>query len=250
MAERASTLRTGSSETVYRMLRNRIMTCELVPGQMLTARGCAVELGLGLCTIRDALTHLARDGLVQTVPHNGYRITPLTLKSVNDLSALWALLCPELAALGISRADPKQVAELRRLMTDATTALAGPLDRDHIVRFIDLTGRAFDLLAVASHNEQFVEVYRSLASELWRIFTVILIAADSVDTLQATTATWHSAIDRRDGLTATRIVREVTTATRASAMDVLGDCPKIGDNVVVPLGRRAPATPHGQAGPA
>ncbi|MFD5541511.1 GntR family transcriptional regulator [Streptomyces sp. NPDC127079] len=239
-----------SSETVYRMLRNRIMTCELRPGQWLTERRIAVEFGLGLPPARQALTRLIRDGLVQQMPPHAYRITPLTLQSADDLFTAWAMLGPEMAALGTSQADPKQAAELRRLIVDGNAVIAGPLDRDSIARFIDITEQGFDLLAVASRNDRLIEVYRSLAGEMWRVLTLILHAAGSVDTLLDAGVSWDSTFDRRDGLMATRIFRHVATATRASAMDVLGDCPKIGDNVVVPLGRRAPATPHGPAGPA
>src|SRR5689334_3814510 len=69
-----------SPEDVYRMLRTRIMTCELVPGQLLTERASAVRFGVGLSPLRDALTRLVSDGLVQAVPPNAYRITPLDLK--------------------------------------------------------------------------------------------------------------------------------------------------------------------------
>jgi DNA-binding GntR family transcriptional regulator len=227
----------GSSETVYRVLRNRIMTCELAPGQLLTERRNAVELGLGLPPVHDALTRLVRDGLVRTVSPDAYRVTPLTPKSVNDLLTAWALLGPEVAALGISRADPQQAAELRRLMAHGTAVLAGSLDQDRIVRFMDITERAFDLLAVASRNDQLIEVYRSFAGELRRVVTLILIAADSVDMLLAAGATWDSAFDRRDARAATQITRDVTAAHHASALRVLGDRPRFGDGVVVPLWR-------------
>lgn len=224
-------------EAAYSVLRNRIMTCELAPGRWLTERRCAVELGLGLPPVRDALTRLVQDGLVQVVSPHGYRVTSLTLKSVDDLFTTWEMLGPDVAALGTSRVDPEQTAELRRLMVDGNAVLAGPLDRDSVARFIDITQRVFDLLAVASGNDRLIEVYRSLAGEMWRVLTLILFEANSVDTLLAAGVTWDSTFDRRDALTATRIFRDVSAATRASAMDVLGDCPKIGDGVVVPLRR-------------
>jgi DNA-binding GntR family transcriptional regulator len=123
-----------SSKAVYRLLRNRIMTCELVPGQLLTERRSAVELGLALLPVRDALTRLVRDRLVQAVSPNAYRITPLAPKSVHDPLAVWALLGPEMAALGTSRADPEQAAELGQLWVNRNAVLVGPLDRDRVDR--------------------------------------------------------------------------------------------------------------------
>ncbi|MFF4116247.1 GntR family transcriptional regulator [Streptomyces sp. NPDC001714] len=223
-----------SSESVYHSLRTRIMTCELVPGHPLTERASAVEFGLGLPPVRDALTRLVGDGLVQVVSPHTYRITPLTLKSVDDLFAVWALLGPEMAALGTSRADSAQAARLRQLMVDGNAVLTGPLDQDRVVRFIDITEQTFDLIASASRNDRLIEVYRSLSCEMWRVLTLILSSADCVDTLQAAGVTWHSVIDRRDAVAATRLTRHVAAATRASAVRLLTDRTS-GDGVVLPL---------------
>ncbi|MFI1050909.1 GntR family transcriptional regulator [Streptomyces griseoruber] len=227
-----------SSEAVYRMLRNRIMTCELVPGQLLTERTSAVQWGLGLPPVRDALTRLVGNGLVQVVSPNAYRITPLTLKSVNDLFTVWALFGPEMAALGTSRADPEQAGRLRQLMVDGNAVLAGPLDRDQVLRFIHITERTFDLVASASLNDRLlIEVYRSLSGELWRVLALVLISADRVDTFLAAGMTWHSVIDRRDALGVTRLTSQAAAASRASAVRLLTDRTKNGDGVVLPLRR-------------
>ncbi|MEU1183291.1 GntR family transcriptional regulator [Streptomyces sp. NPDC005820] len=234
----ALALETPSSEAVYRMLRNQIMTCELSPGRLLTERESAVELGLGLSLVHEVLTRLMRDGLVQAVSPGVYRITPLTLKSANDLLTVWTLLAPEMAALGTSRADPQQAAGLRQLMVEGNTVLAGPPDRNRVIRFIDIAEQVFGLVATASRNERLVETYRSLAGETWRVISLILLAADCVDTLLAAGVTWGSTIEDRDGATATQIVRDVTLATHMSAMRVLSNRPGTGGGgVVLPLRR-------------
>ncbi|MFF4806320.1 GntR family transcriptional regulator [Streptomyces sp. NPDC002144] len=234
---RAPATQARPSEAVYRTLRTRIITGELPPGQPLNERASAVAFGLGLSPVRDTLTRLVGDGLVQVVAPHAYRITPLTLKSVNDLFTVWTLVGPEMAALGTSRADPKQAAQLRQLMMDGNALLAGPLDRDGVVRFIDITEETFDLVASAADNDRLMEVYRSLSCELWRVLTLILISADCVDTLRAAGVTWHSAIDRRDTLGVMRLTRQIAGATRASALRLLTDRTKSGDGVVIPLRR-------------
>ena len=101
------------SEAAYRTLRERVLTCKLSPGARLTERGTAAELGLGLSPVRHALTRLIQDGLVQVIPLKGYRVAPLTVRSVDDLFNVWLLLGPEIARLGVTQADPGQAAELR-----------------------------------------------------------------------------------------------------------------------------------------
>lgn len=43
-------------EAAFRRLRSDIVACRLTPGQRLTERGLAAELGMGVSPVRDALT--------------------------------------------------------------------------------------------------------------------------------------------------------------------------------------------------
>lgn len=54
----------------------------------------ALTTGLGVSSIREALTRLDHDGLVRTLPRKGYQVTPLTVKSVDDLFVLWGIIVP------------------------------------------------------------------------------------------------------------------------------------------------------------
>ncbi|HEY1454899.1 MAG TPA: GntR family transcriptional regulator, partial [Candidatus Dormibacteraeota bacterium] len=85
----------------YRRLRADIASCRLAPGQRLTERGLAARTGLGVASIRDALTRLDHDGLVRTLPRKGYQVKPLTIKAVDDLFHFWAVIGPELVRRGI-----------------------------------------------------------------------------------------------------------------------------------------------------
>jgi DNA-binding GntR family transcriptional regulator len=222
------------SDTAYRLLRERILACELGPGERVTERGAAAALDLGLSPVRDALTRLAQDGLVQVIPRKGYRVTPLTLKSVDDLFHTWALLGPEIARLGVARADPEQAAHLVRLADEGSRALVGAPGPQRAARFIDHADALFDLLAVTTGNDKLIEVYRSLSGEMSRVWTVILTADPLVDGAPGL-AGWEQVIERRDGDGAAAIARGFIQASHASAMRVLRRWPSVRDSEVVPL---------------
>ena len=88
---------------VYVTLREQIATCQLAPGQRVTERQLATDLGYGLTPVRQALARLSGERLVRTLPRRGYQITPLTIGSVNELFQVWRIIGPpivELAAQG------------------------------------------------------------------------------------------------------------------------------------------------------
>jgi DNA-binding GntR family transcriptional regulator len=223
------------SETAYDALRNRILACELGPGERLTERQTATDLGLGLSPVRDALTRLVQDGLVQVIPRKGYRVAPLTMKSVDDLFHAWVLIGPEIARLGVVRADAEQTAALRRLVAGADQALAMTPTRGRAARFIQLADEMFDLLAIATDNERLLEIYRSLAGEMSRVWTLILTADPEPEVLHAANAGWQPSIEDRDGEHAAQIARAFIQASHVAAMRVLQSWPSVRHSEVVPL---------------
>src|SRR3954447_11474126 len=116
--------RISLGEAAYRRLRGDIIACRLAPGQRLTEKQLAADTGFGLAPIRDALTRLDHEGLVRTLPRKGYQVTPLTLKSVDDLFTLWRIVGPEIVRLGVRDATADQ----RQRIGAAFTALAGLRD--------------------------------------------------------------------------------------------------------------------------
>ena len=225
------------SGTAYEALRHRIITCELAPGERLTERRTAAELGLGLSPVRDALTRLVQDGLLQVAPRKGYRVTPLTVKSVDDLFTAWVLIGPEIARLGVSRAGLEQGEALRRLFAEIDRALGTAPVHDGATRFIELANEAFDLLAIAADNDRMLEIFRSLAGEMSRLWTVILTADVEHEVLQVANAGWDSIIDEHDGERAAGNAHAFIRASHAAAMRVLRAWPSVRNSEVVPLRR-------------
>ncbi len=102
--------RVSLGEAAYRRVRGDIISCRLAPGQRLTEKQLATDIGLGISPVRDALTRLSHEGLVLTLPRKGYQVAPLTPKSIDDLFVVWEIVGPELVRLGIRQATEEQIA--------------------------------------------------------------------------------------------------------------------------------------------
>ncbi|WP_118133272.1 GntR family transcriptional regulator [Oceanicella sp. SM1341] len=91
-------------ERVYRVLRNRIMWGEIPPGQALTLRGVAEELGVSMTPSREAVRRLAAEGAL-SLSSSGRISTPeLSNDRLEELASIRALLEPELASRALPRA--------------------------------------------------------------------------------------------------------------------------------------------------
>lgn len=78
----------GAAERAAAGLRAWMEAGRLVPGQRLVAAELALELGVALPALREALERLAGEGLVELMPHRGARIArldPADLEEVYEL---------------------------------------------------------------------------------------------------------------------------------------------------------------------
>lgn len=158
----------------YERLRGEIIRCRLRPGAEVTEQGLAVGYGFGKTPIREALSRLAQEGLVRAVPRRGYVISPITLKDVQDLSAVRCILEAEAARQAAGRVDGD---ELRRL-DDLCRAGYDPADSDSAAAFLAINREFHVTIARASRNERLVVMIGQLLDEMERLFHLGLVLRD------------------------------------------------------------------------
>lgn len=101
-------------EKVYDELRADMISCRIAPGTEIRENELAQRFGVSKSPVRDALMRLEREGLVITLPRQGYRVAPVSLADVQDMFHLRDALeqaCMERIA---RRASDEQLAELDR----------------------------------------------------------------------------------------------------------------------------------------
>lgn len=102
-------------DRVYRHLRRRILHGELSPGEPLTLRGVAAELGVSMTPAREAVRRLAAEGAL-AISASGRVSTPvLSPQRIEELAAIRSLLEPELAARALPRAHFSLIERLKRM---------------------------------------------------------------------------------------------------------------------------------------
>ena len=70
----------------HNRIRGEILACRIAPGQKLVIADLCERFGFSLGAVREALAALATEGLVETQPRKGFRVTPITEAELLDIT--------------------------------------------------------------------------------------------------------------------------------------------------------------------
>ncbi len=127
----------SSHELVYRTMRSRIMCGEILPGTALTIRGVGERFGVSMTPVREALRRLAAEGAL-TLSASGRVKTPdLSNERIEELTAIRALLEPELASRALPRAHLTLIDRLQTINSSISKAVANRDAVDYIRANLD-----------------------------------------------------------------------------------------------------------------
>ena len=168
------------AEQAYLRLRHDILTCILSPGQVVSERELARQYDMSKTPIREALTQVCHDGLMQRLPGRGYMVAPITIKDVRDLFDLRLILEVAAAERAARHPSPAQIAVLKEM-----SLISYCLDdlESHIL-FLK-ANRSFHLaLAEAAANRRLMGTLEGLMIEMDRLFHLGLRLRDSSEEMK------------------------------------------------------------------
>lgn len=165
------------AQQAYRRTRQEIMTAGLMPGQVVSERELARRYEMSKTPVREALSQICHEGLMQRLPGRGYIVAPITVRDIQDLFDMRLILEIASASRAVSNATPESLSRLKKL-ADVRYRLDDP--ESHI-QFL-ASNRAFHLaLAETSGNHRLVMHLESLLVEMDRLFHLGLRLRDSSD---------------------------------------------------------------------
>lgn len=74
------------TSALHERLRGDILATRLLPGQKLNIAALAKQFDVSLAAVREALSRLTADGLVQASDQRGFRVTPVSLSDLSDVT--------------------------------------------------------------------------------------------------------------------------------------------------------------------
>jgi DNA-binding GntR family transcriptional regulator len=147
---------------VFERLRRLILEGEYVPNERLVEEQLAERLGVSRTPIRQALTMLEAEGLVEIAPNKGAMVCSFTIEDVWDIYDLRAVLEGHAARRAADRIHEDELARLRSLAADMENISPGRfLGHEEEIRWLVATNQEFHgTIVSASRNGRLGKLIR------------------------------------------------------------------------------------------
>lgn len=157
------------SEKAYHLIKEKIITLELLPSSLINEQSLMDELGLGRTPIREALQRLEMEGLITIVPRRGAFVADISITDLYKIFETRIFLEGFCARLAAQRATAHQLSQ----MEDAVAQLERASDNG-VKTLMDIDARFHQLLYQAADNEFLAAVLRRFYDLSLRIWYLVL----------------------------------------------------------------------------
>ena len=209
----------GLADQVYSTLRDYLGSHVIRPGQRLQEAALALQLGVSRTPVREALARLESEGLI-AAEGRSFVVPVLTDADVDEIYELRGMLEPAaLAQVAVSIADPKVLSRIAGALQDAEAA-----DRRNDARsFIEANARFHaawhDLVA----NRRLLRALALYAGHVRYLRVLTLNNEAARKAALAGMKNILTALRKRDGERATRVMRDHLRVARQFLRQVLDD---------------------------
>ena len=148
-------------EGVVEVLRAALVSGQMKPGRLYSAPTLAGQLGVSATPVREAMSELAAQGMVEVVRNRGFRVRELSDVELDEITQLRQLIeVPTTAALARS-CDPDAIDAIRPLAASIETAAR----RGDLIGYIEADRRFHLALLALAGNRQLVDVVDRLRAK-------------------------------------------------------------------------------------
>jgi DNA-binding GntR family transcriptional regulator len=150
MAERTQ------AELAYKELTRRMLTLEIPPNERLKEEEWARKLGVSRSAIRESLTRLQGEGMVQPGSRGGFFVSEMSEQDVHEIRELREVLEVAAFSLACDRPNPEALNELEEACNDFSTMF----QKGYYTGACEADLRFHRLLVAASGNSRLSQVYQ------------------------------------------------------------------------------------------
>jgi DNA-binding GntR family transcriptional regulator len=158
------------TQHAYDALRQELLECRFQPGQPLRIGDLCKRLEVSQGAVREALSRLTSEGLVEAQPQRGFRVTPVSVEDLRDLtnarSEIEQICLRQAIALGDVRWEARILAAFHEL--SRTPPLESGTPRRFNRRFVALHHSFFDVLVSACNSPWMGRVRQTLQAHEFR----------------------------------------------------------------------------------
>lgn len=137
---------------VYETLRGMIVSCRYAPGELLNETSLGEAIGVSRTPIREALSRLERESLVEILPKIGVRVTDISVADINEIYATRELIEPYIIETSAAAIDRRALMRVRETLTQAAGDEQAQYNTDSDLHALLLASNRNRYLAAAIDN--------------------------------------------------------------------------------------------------
>lgn len=154
---------TNLRDQALAVLKLRLISGDLAPGQIYSAASIASELGVSNSPVREAMLTLVNQGLLETVRNRGFRVIPLSDKERHNVYDLRVMI--EIPAMARLAAREGKVAAHYEAFRDIADRLVDSAKRGDIVGYLNCDHEFHIGLLDLLENEQLSAIVSNLRDQ-------------------------------------------------------------------------------------
>lgn len=203
-------------QQLYRSLKADILDGVFDMGQRLNESDLSTRYGVSRAPLRQVLTMLQRDGLLEALPRVGYLTSSLTLQDVNDIFELRLLLEVSMARKAASQISTDS---LNRLLQLCTPYCPGDRRsyRNHLLENLEY----HRIIAESAGNRRMTEVLTQSMEHMMRLLVLRLDMSTGDDVIREHREMAEALRNRDSGSAAALMTRHLTVAREATFQSIM-----------------------------
>jgi DNA-binding GntR family transcriptional regulator len=162
------------TDKAHQQIKSWIVHYHLKPGARLHVSDLAHALKMSRTPVREALSMLEKEHLINREPQKGYRVGSLSMQEIEDLYDLRIAL----EVLAVRQATKRMSASTRRRLSSILSEFGRLLKTNHKKRILE-RGQDFHVVVLeASGNRPLAEIGRAILDRIWIIQNINLLTTD------------------------------------------------------------------------
>jgi len=148
------------NKRVYRTIKLMITGGKIKPGDRLITRVIAMQLGVSLTPVREALQKLSTENLVKNIPYQGMIVSTVSIKNFQEVLPICGALSGLSAQILAKKDNKREIKDLERIIEE----MAISINENDELMYADLDSKFHNYIINASGNSQIIEIYNNLSN--------------------------------------------------------------------------------------
>lgn len=149
-------------QQAYNIIKNKIITCEYPPNYLLNEEKLKEEIGASRTPIRDALSRLEQENLVQILPKKGIMVASLSIREINAIYETRMLVEPYAIEHYASQIDKGCYLYYDKIFRHKGECINKGMDVDAYEDVYDIDDKLHIQFVQATGNEYFKALYERI----------------------------------------------------------------------------------------